>query len=249
MKRYLVLFALSILGICNLVAKDTDSIVYDLGNYKISLKGNTYCIESNSGKILFQNLKYVGSANQFWQILDEKNQVFYLNQEMKKSEIKDNFIGVCGTVPHYDLKIRSNKNEFQIWIDETFYDYGNEIPAEIKLKIPKSQADEVYFINGKTQFNYDGNYGIGGLMVQPDLIIFKKNGKYGIWQDPTKTMYDKIEFQDLNLKITKDGKVGYYGFTKIKYDEIQPFIYNLARIKSYDGKSGYVDAKGKEYFD
>lgn len=113
----------------------------------------------------------------------------------------------------------------------------------------KKDADEIYFINGKKEFNYDGNYGFAGIGAQPDLVIYKKNGKYGIWQDETKTLYDEITFENSNLKLKKDGKSGFYGFTKIKYTDIQPFIFNLASIKTTDGKTGYVDVHGKEYLD
>lgn len=227
-----------------------DSLVYDLGEFKVYLnQNNSYSVKNNSGKILHKNLKYFGNAIRYWQVLDENNEMFYLNDKMKESKIEDNFLGLCGTVPHYTLKIKSNKNEFIVMEDETFYDYGNEIPAEEKFRISKKDADEVYFINGEKAFDYSGNYGFAGVVAQPDWVIYKKNGKYGICQDETKTMYDEIYFENSNLKLKKDGHFGFYGFTKIKYQDIQPFIFNLARIKTTDGKTGYVDVHGKEYLD
>ncbi len=229
------------------LATSSDTLVYDAGEFKIYQNERSFRIENNSGKILYNHLKYVGPAIRFWQILDDKNRIFYLDQEMKITEPENNFFGLCGTVPHYELKVQSNKKEFLIMEDETFYDYGNEIPAEIKFRISKQDADEVYFINGKKEFNYDGNYGIGSLKAQPDLVIYRKNGKFGIWQDESKTLYDYIEFEDLNLKLYQNGKVGYHGLTEVKYKEIQPFIYNLAGIKTAEGKTGFVDMQGKEY--
>lgn len=230
-------------------AHSRDTLVYDTGEFKIYQKKNSFRIENHSGKILHDHLKFVGSAIRYWQILDEKNQIFYLDQEMKKADLENNFLGLCGTVPHYTLKVKSSKNDFVVMEDETFYDYENQIPAEEKFRISKKDADEVYFINGKKEFNYDGNYGFAGIGAQPDLVIYKKEGKYGIWQDESKTKYDEISFEDSNLKMKKDGLFGFYGYTEIKYKDIQAFIFNLARIKTADGKSGYVDVHGKEYFD
>lgn len=226
-----------------------DSLVYDLGEFKVYKNENSFSVKSESGEILHQKLKYFGNALRYWQVIDENNKMFYLDDKMKKSELKENFLGLCGTVPHYTLKINPTKKEFIVMEDETFYDYGNQTPAEEKFRISKDEADEVYFINGKKEFNYDGNYGFAGVRAQPDLVIYKKDGKYGIWQDQTKTMYDEIYFENSNLKLKKDGKSGFYGFTEIKYDDIQPFIFNLARIKKTDGKTGYVDVNGKEYMD
>lgn len=228
----------------------SDSLVYDLGEFKVYLnQNNSYFVKNNSGEILHKNLKYFGNAMRYWQVIDENNEMFYLNDQMKDSKIEDNFLGLCGTVPHYTLKVKSTKNEFIVMEDETFYDYGNQIPAEEKFRISKKYADEVYFINGKKEFNYDGNYGFAGVLAQPDWVIYKKDGKYGIWQDESKTKFDEISFENSNLKMKKDGLFGFYGYTEIKYKDIQPFIFNLARIKSTDGKSGYVDVHGKEYFD
>lgn len=226
-----------------------DSLVYDLGEFKVFKNDSSYFVKSNSGQTLYKNLKYFGSAIQFWQVLDENNQIFYLNHEMKKADTKDDFLGLCGTVPHYTLKVNSTPKEFIIMQDETFYDYGNQIPAEEKFRISKNDADEIYFINGKKEFNYDGNYGFEGVGAQPDLVVYEKNGKFGIWQDESKILYDEITFENSNLKVKKDGKRGFYGFTKIKYADIQPFIFNLARIKTKDGKTGYVDTNGNEHFD
>jgi len=245
--REIILMAGFVLSLSSVAAKD--SLVYDLGEFKVYKNEKYFSVKSNSGKILHKNLKYFGNAIRYWQVIDENNEMFYLNDKMKESNIEENFLGLCGTVPHYTLKVNSTQKEFIVMEDETFYDYGNQIPAEEKFRISKNDADEIYFINGKKEFNYDGNYGFGGVGAQPDLVIFKKDEKFGIWQDETKTLYDEISFENSNLKLKKDGKSGFYGFTKIKYADIQPFIFNLARIKTTDGKSGYVDIYGKEYFD
>lgn len=117
-----------------------DSLVYDLGEFKVYKNERSFSVKSNSGKILHKNLKYFGNALRYWQVLDENNEMFYLNDQMKESKIEDNFLGLCGTVPHYTLKIKSNKNEFIVMEDETFYDYGNEIPAEEKFRISKKRC-------------------------------------------------------------------------------------------------------------
>lgn len=231
------------------IGGNSDSLVYDLGNHQVYLRGDKYIIQTNSGKVLYDNLKYFGNALQYWQVLDEKNQLFYLNQNIEKSEITDNFLGVCGTVPNYSLWIEEEEYDFIVMKDETFYDSGNQIPAEEYIRISKSKVDEICFINGKTKFSYDGNYGIGSVVTSPELIIYKKNEKYGIWQDETKTLYDQILFENLNLKLILNQKEGYYGLTAVKYQKIQPFIYNLAQFITPTGKTGYVDINGNEYYD
>ncbi len=249
MKISLILLAFSILTMHNVYASSKDSLVYDLGKYKVYTSKDRYIIQNSAGKTLYSDLKYFGGAFQNWQVLDAQNNLFYLDAEMKRSDTNDVFIGLCGTVPHYELIVEEEEHDFVVKKDETFYDNGNQIPAEELFRISKSHVDQLYFINGDSEFNFDGNFGIGTSMrSNPDLVVYKKNGKYGIWQDETGILYDFVHFEDYNLKLVKDGKVGYYGFTEIKYHDIQPFIYNLARINTTDGKTGYVDLNGKEYF-
>ena len=59
-----------------------------------------------------------------------------------------------------------------------------------------------------------------------------------------------LKFKDKErIIVGKNGMLGYYKITPIKYKTLDDFKESLARFTLPDGRKGYVDLKGKEYYD
>ncbi|AZA66952.1 hypothetical protein EG345_21365 [Chryseobacterium carnipullorum] len=87
-------------------------------------------------------------------------------------------------------------------------------------------------------------------------VLVEKNKKVGLWNLKTKkfdlpTVYDDIQVFNQNLLLKRNDL--YTSFPNIgkktKYKKLEPYIEYFARFETPDGKKGWVDRKGKEYFD
>lgn len=228
-----------------------DSLVAGRGNW--NLYGNadgTLRITDKEGRPLFTGLKFAKPVGDGLQVIDAHNRLFFLNDRLEQTDSLHHFIGVCGTVPHYELSVRETKDDFIIMEDETFYDYGNKIPAEAVAKISKSRADRVFFINRETRYLFTSNYGyVRYAAPSPRTVFYEKNGKYAALGDTDNALYDELWLDNGLVKVKKDGLQGYYGITGVRYQNLEAFGYYLARFELPDGTRGYVDAEGREYPD
>ena len=82
------------------------------------------------------------------------------------------------------------------------------------------------------------------------LLVIDKGGKKGIVQsDNSIVYYDDVQDDNFLPKVKKDGLWGYYQLTsEIKYKELDNFHYTLAAFELPNGKKGYIDVQGNEYF-
>jgi hypothetical protein len=211
--------------------------------------GKTFCIQDEKGKRKISNLKFVKRIAQYYQVLDKNNKIFYINDAFERKDSVEDFHRICGTVPHYKLRIKENDSFFLIYSDETFYDYGNLVKEEIATKISKTLADKVLFINGIDSFDYTSNFTYLNPIIDPNTLVFVKNGKYYFSAKP-KAGYDSICFNASyypSLKTVKNGFYGYYNICPANYKWIGPFKYHLARVQLKNGKYGYIDDEGKLY--
>jgi len=215
----------------------------------IKKTGKTFCIQDQKGKRKISNLKFVKRIAQYYQVLDKNNKIFYINDAFERKDSVEDFHRICGTVPHYKLRIKENDTFFLIYADETFYDYGNLVKEEIVSKIAKTAADQVLFINGLDSFDYTSNFTYLNPVIDPNTLILVKNGKYYFSGQP-KVAYDSICFNASyypSLKTVKNGCYGYYNICQANYKCIGPFKYHLARVQLKNGKYGYIDDEGKLY--
>ena len=215
----------------------------------IKKTGKTFCIQDEKGKRKISNLKFVKRIAQYYQVLDKNNKIFYINDAFERKDSVDDFRGVCGTVPHYKLRIKENDSFFLIYSDENFYDYGNLIAAEIIAKISKDSADKVLFINGLDSFFYTSNFTYLNPIIDPTTLIMLKNNQYSFYSKP-KEIYDSIAFNEHyfpSLKTVKNGFYGYYNICPPNYKWVGKFKYHLARVQLKNGKYGYIDDEGKLY--
>lgn len=234
----------------NVLAQSADSVIYESENMLLvkNLEKSRYKLTNKKTKDNYDDLKFVKRIFRYFQILDSNNQVFYIGEDWEKKEEVIDFIGVCGTVPHYTLTVQLNETYFEIIEDETFYDYTNEIPAEIKRKIDQDEADSVLFINGNSSFKFTSNFDVGFGTTDPRMLILIKDGKYFTIDNP-KLKYDSIDFTNYrhSLKTMKDHLYGLLGIVEPKYKRIEEFNYYLAEAETENGELVFIDTEGNEY--
>lgn len=254
MKFYSILVAAILIATSHsfTLAQSTDQLISEINGRKVYQKATngTFYIKNKTGRTVYKNLKFVRPIHQNWQVIDQYNKSFYIDEKGKKQQKFKNFFGLCGTVPHYELTIEETDDAFVVWNDEVFYDYGNKIPATREAIIAKDVADKVFFINGTTSFEFTANYGFGNMVnPPPTTLIIEKNQQFSIFNDPTATSYDAITLERGILKTQKNGLVGVYGVCSPKYKSIGGFQHYLAVVELPNGKKGYIDNTGKEYFE
>ena len=249
MKNLLLLLAFAFTFSSSAQVKDSLVRSWHNKDYKIYHRAtdSTYYIATQSGKKVYDSLKFVGFLSNSMQVIDADNNMFYLDDSLQKRTDTDNRSFVCGTVPHYELEIKRKGKNYEVTVDETFYDAGNQTPAEVMHEIPVKSADKLYFINKQQQYNYTDNYGIGSYAgAPPRTIIYEKDGKKGIWD--TGKLYDEIIIDD-NIIRYKDGSLwGFYPVnSEAQYQAADNFIFYLAPVTFKDGSKGWIDIKGKPY--
>jgi len=118
----------------------------------------------------------------------------------------------------------------------------------------KEDFQDVYFYNHQKKiniYNYDDR--ISGLFKIPSfesIRIVEKEDRKGIWFQGSLEWFDEVFFrQGFRFRVEKNGLVGFYKITPIHYKTIEDFDLGLARFTMMNGKTGYVDMKGNEYFD
>ncbi|AZB01841.1 hypothetical protein EG359_20585 [Chryseobacterium joostei] len=234
-------------------SQDRDSLIdgfsENLKAYKNTIDG-TFLLKKNN-KVKFKNLKFILPIWGYFQVLDENNLKFYIDNKGRKQKKTKINLGLCGTVPHYTCEIKIDNDKFIITKDETFYDYGNKEPFEVIDSIKKEGIDKIYFTNKLQKINYNENdFVFNFTKTFPYAVIIEKGTKKGILYNGQLSFYDEIiETKNWITKVKIDNKVGFYNLTEIKYSDLSDFIFGLARFTLEDGKKGYVDINGKEYFD
>lgn len=218
---------------------------------KIEKINDRFEVNIKSTKKQFKNLKFVKQIAYCYQVLDENNTLFYIDQKGNIQQEVNDFFGVCGNVPHYTLTIQEEVDEFLIYRDETFYDSEDVFPAEIIKRIPKKYVDQLLFINGQTTFNYTDNFISRGCPdhVGPTSLIFKKGTMFGLIDDPT-VFYDEILTEPNGsclLKTRKGNLYGYYGIIAPQFNAVENFKYYLAKVTLKSGESAYIDTEGTIY--
>lgn len=210
---------------------------------------NTFSVANLQKKDTIRNLKFAKRIFSKIQILDAQNNMYYIDELGERKEAVKDFIGVCGTVPHYELFVKDLLISYVVFKDETFYDSGNMIPAGIHKTIAKRGIDEVLFINGKNEFKYTANFGVGVSVISPETIIFKKGEKFAFADEPD-ILYDQISFNEFHpsLKTEKNGLLGYYQIIDPIFKEVEAFEYYLAKFTLPSGKKGFLDIDGNLYY-
>jgi hypothetical protein len=168
----------------------------------------------------------------------------------------------CGMVTHYLNLIHQNASNKEVMFLET--SPNNEIPYDsicCYLTPYFGAKDSLFFINKTFEYNYNENYDI---VMPPNVLLVKKeNQKLDIcsilpnvdgFYLPAYHIRDMEETQMVDYEhymiFKKNGLYGYYPqMTASKYKTLTPFRDYFARFSTPDGKMGWLDVHGNEYFD
>ena len=234
--------------------------------------GTFYIVQD--GKIIYDNLKYVKilfkekNGNKI-QIIDAKNKAHIVFIKADEEQVVEPPLLFCGngSMTHKINIIKSNK---YIKVDATarYLDeletklYKDAKKTHLVTKVDKSKADELFFHKNKDQIEFYENEG-----KPMYAIYYKKDNKYGFFGDITvvrkkkkilynfkkskdNKRYDILEFKAKNrILLGREGMLGYHKLTPVKYKVLNDFEENLARFELPDGRKGYIDTEGNEYYD
>lgn len=142
-------------------------------------------------------------------------------------------------------------------LKESIHYLKDSVRNSIKNILAPSNSTYVNLINNKDKIEFErGWYNLRYGAVNPDYIIVKSNDKFGIWDlEEEKYIlpveYNIIKSYESYIYIQKDGLATFYPNIgkKPKYKKLEPYTGYFARFETPDGKKGWVDRKGKEYFD
>jgi len=224
-------------------------------------------------KILYEDLKFVevldagtGETNEYsLHILDANN---YRKTITFNSDVTTFPKYGCGTavvmaMTSYDFSSYKKENGFNIFISRVQGFYPDPQKRLFLFENDSEKIEELLFFNLKRAYYFSDDSGVRERHV---VVLFKKENKYGIAgkikivQEEKKTKYsfersatlstfDNVTALNGLLLVQKNSLVGYYGMTKIKYSSLEPFVHGLARFTFANGKSGYIDSIGKEYYE
>jgi hypothetical protein len=258
------------------IKMDESKLIRDVKGYKDAKYKSIFKVYEDSRKdffivkdkkIIYKNLKFVSflydkfsARNEYsLQILDKDN-----NRKIIKihSDVLQAPKYGCGTAAvmantSYHFLSLKELNGFSIFID---YVTGFGVMSEkttISLK-DVSHIDTVLFPNLKSSYIVNSDSDMNSLSW---LLFFKKGEKTGIlgvinvhekkfkFEKLSKLItYDKISITN-GILLEKGSLMGYFNITEVKYSSLEPFIYNLAHFTLPNGKVGYIDRKGNEYYD
>lgn len=249
------------------VVKTSDKLIQDV----YGKRGKVYSIYKNrdkkfyilqNGKIVHNNLKFVkvlysDGKKYNLQVIDSKNSKKLLTI---KSKIEPHHRFICGSayLNAFHFWFKSKKDSILI---ETVR--GGVEDTREKESVSLKNIDEVLFVNMKKAYDFgEFSFNKKKIFTSPYTLIYKKGKKYGILGklkrekkgyildkfDKT-VLYDNIYNLDDILVLKQNRLLGFYKTTDIKYKSLEPFDRYLARFELPNGRKGYVDIKGKEYYD
>lgn len=229
-----------------------DSLLYEFGekmNVYRNTSNNTYKIKKGN-RIIWNKLKFVYPTFGYLQVLDKKNLYFYIDEKGKKSRNISINVSTCGTVPHYTYEIIETANKYILTKDETFYDHENLEKPVMVDSISKIGIDKIYFYNNERKINFTENTFIfNATKVFPQVLIIEKDNKKGIFYEGELTFYDDVKYEDGIFKVKQNNLEGYYKLTQIRYKKLDGFSSGLTKFELENGKTGFIDKDGNEYYD
>lgn len=133
--------------------------------------------------------------------------------------------------------------------------YGNHYIGE--MEFPKN-AKNLLFVNNKQKISAEDYWYYVAFYkpLPPNYVILKSREKFGVWDvEENKSVlpfkYDKISPKSSHLYLEKNGLITCYPYIgkKPKYKTLEDYTEYFARFEYPDGRKGWVDRKGVEFFD
>ncbi len=210
-----------------------------------------------------KNVKDFSLGKQHIQLLD-KDKIFYLTADGIKSQSMPVFGFIdCGTNGFYDEKHvinfkKKGSYEFYFINNDGFYEEVMQLNSFTKRGVLNIHSDSVHFINGKNDFvhhyskNDWQNYILSYTGKNIDLIKLEFISKDSTYSHTTLLTADEFKFIDLNQPMMyRVGKLlAYYEINASpKYKAISPFNGHFARVQDAQGKMGWINRDGKEFWE
>ncbi len=115
----------------------------------------------------------------------------------------------------------------------------------IKKKVIYKDIKYFAYLDGNTVLlDKNNRIIISSLRVYPQALIYSP-----ICANSGKDAAKKRERERHPPKAKKNGLVGYVNITPVKYKSLGAFDKTLSRFELPDGRKGYIDKRGKEYYD
>lgn len=243
---------------------DYDSIRI-VNEFILSFKQNKTNIYNLKGEKLRDNIKsYYYFSKEIMQIIESSSKMVFINlknENISSTRIKEINKKPLLSTPNDEL----GNNRITKYIivgkkkvlKESIHYLKDSVRNSIKNILAPSNSTYVNLINNRDRIEFERDwYNLRYGAVNPDYIIVKSNDKFGIWDlEEEKYIlpveYNRIKSYESYIYIQKDGLATFYPNIgkKPKYKRLEPYIGNFARFEISDGKKGWVDRKGKEYFD
>lgn len=202
-------------------------------------------------------------TNQTYQVLIH-NKIEWLDDSFRLHKEDPNIYRsnvVCGNVPGYDLRIQEYSDSVFLRAAITSGQNFMEKPKQFRYNLKQIFPKEPTFLNGSSQFLFDGNYEFKFGIKCLTFIEKTVKNKYNIIQlDSTDGVFTKkIQLENIDKYynngykpfIFQKGELyGYYPFNKqARYTFLMPFNGNFARFNLKNGIKGWLDTNGVEYID
>lgn len=235
-KEFILLFQQSKTNVCNLKG---EKLRDNIKSYYYFSKETMQIIES-SGKMVFINPKNENISSRIIKAINKNPFSFIPNDELGNNRItKYTIVGKKKVVK------------------ESIHYLKDSFINSIKNILAPYNSTYVNLINNKAKIEFErGWYNLRYGAVNPDYIIVKSNDKFGIWDLEEEKYILPVEYNVLKsyesyIYVQKNGLATFYPNlgTKPRYKKLKPYIEYFARFETIEGKKGWVDRKGKEYFD
>ncbi len=264
-----------LLGCASTLPKSSDTAVYKSKNFQIYKTEYKSYYVMQEGERIYSNLKYATPYMAGIVVLDSHNKQKFLKikQRVVNTQDEEGPLLLCGNSENTHLLTVQRKAGHLNIMAKVVSSYNQKRQLQkntLIVSIPLSKADKIFFVNNRLELELEGD------AISSLYLYFQKGKQFGFLGKIKSTyknghfnyMFTKSTHRDLyddmhsyssgDMFLKKDALVGYYfrhenRMIPIKYKVLQSFYDNtngiLSRFELPDGRKGYVDTKGNEYYD
>lgn len=243
-----------------IIPEKYDSLVMDR-DFAAGLTHKSWDIYTLQGKLLKSEVKvFYPYSPKVLQILDAHHNVYFIddngNTIIPPKRIAKPF------PPNDELGNNTYVSYKMTWkrlIEEDILSYSRDSSYSHHFKI--SSPEGTIFrrlMNNKRKIEFERGWPKGSIWgeLNPDFVLVKGNKKQGLWSLLERKYilpleYDEITYFTSYLHLKKNGLVTFYPNIgkEPKYKKLAPYQDFFARFETPEGRKGWVDRKGREYFD
>lgn len=215
-----------------------------------NIKKNTFFITDENKNIIIKKLKYCERLNQSYiQAINKKNVPIYYNDKLEIIE-KPKYVGitVCGNGDiNHKLDIVNKQGKYLINLTTIQSFEKTDSIKSVLDSINDYEINNIYFVNKKRTYKYIDN--TMSDFEYPKFVIFEKGEKYGILDQGVTYIFDQVIINLQYVKIKNNNLWNYYHISPIpKFKRLDSFVFGLAYFELPNGKIGYIDKQGTEYY-